>query len=130
VFSIGTNGVLTSLYSFSTGHDGRHPYGGLVQGRDGSFYGTTLQGGAGNGYGTVFRLTVVPGPPQLAITFVGPDSVVVSWPDTAGYTLQTNGNLSTPGWVAYGGTVTTANGTNNTTITPPTGKLFFRLANP
>jgi hypothetical protein len=44
--------------------------------------------------------------------------------------LQTNGNLSTPGWVAYGGTVTTANGTNNTTITPPTGKLFFRLANP
>ena len=130
VFMIGTNGVLTSLYSFSTGHDGRHPYGGLVQGRDGSFYGTTLQGGAGNGYGTVFRLTVVPGPPQLAITFVGPDSVVVSWPDTAGYTFQTNGNLSTPGWGAYGGTVTTANGTNNATITPPTGKLFFRLANP
>ena len=40
---IGTNGVLTSLYSFSTGHDGRHPYGGLVQGRDGSFYGTTFR---------------------------------------------------------------------------------------
>ncbi|MGB7769714.1 MAG: choice-of-anchor tandem repeat GloVer-containing protein [Verrucomicrobiia bacterium] len=129
VFRISTNGVLTNLYSFSTGHDGRKPYGGLVQGRDGSFYGTTLQGGT-NGYGTVFRLTVVPGPPQLTITYAGPDSVVVSWPDTAGYTLQTNSNLGTPGWVAYGGTVTTANGTNNTTITPPPEKLFFRLANP
>jgi uncharacterized repeat protein (TIGR03803 family) len=128
VFRISTNGVLTNLYSFATGHDGKEPYGGLVQGRDGSFYGTTLMGGT-NGYGTVFRLTVTP-VPQLTITFVGPDSVVVSWPDIAGYTLQTNGNLSTPGWVAYGGTVTTANGTNNTTITPPTGKLFFRLANP
>ncbi|MGA9778380.1 MAG: choice-of-anchor tandem repeat GloVer-containing protein [Limisphaerales bacterium] len=130
VFEIGTNGVLTTLYSFNTGHDGRNPYGGLVQGRDGSFYGTTVFGGAGNGYGTVFRLTVVPGPPQLTITFIALDSVVVSWPDIAGYILQTNGNLSTADWVAYGGTVTTANGTNTATITPPTGNLFFRLVNP
>lgn len=120
--------MLTNLYSFATGHDGKKPYGGLVQGRDGSFYGTTLMGGT-NGYGTVFRLTVTP-VPQLTITFVGPDSVVVLWPDIAGYTLQTNGNLSTADWVAYGGTVTTANGTNSVTITPPTGNLFFQLVNP
>ncbi|MGO8931068.1 MAG: hypothetical protein ACLQU3_29785 [Limisphaerales bacterium] len=43
--------------------------------------------------------------------------------------MQTNGNLSTLGWVAYGGTVTTANGINSATIIPPTGKLFFRLTN-
>ncbi|MGO8931069.1 MAG: choice-of-anchor tandem repeat GloVer-containing protein [Limisphaerales bacterium] len=60
VFRIGTNGVLTTLYSFIGGPDGAAPYGGLVQGRDGSFYGTTYQGGTNN-LGTVFRLTVVPG---------------------------------------------------------------------
>jgi hypothetical protein len=73
---------------------------------------------------------VVPGTPQLTIVFVGPDSVVASWPDTAGYTLQTYDNLTATAWVAYGGAVTTANGANTVTITPPTGNLFFRLANP
>jgi len=52
VFKISTNGVLTSLYSFTGGHDGSGP-GGLVQGSDGNFYGTTGGGGA-NDLGTVF----------------------------------------------------------------------------
>ena len=39
-------------------------------------------------------------------------------------------NLATPGWLGYGGTVTTANGTNSITVTPPTGNLFFRLSSP
>ncbi|HEV2963421.1 MAG TPA: choice-of-anchor tandem repeat GloVer-containing protein, partial [Candidatus Angelobacter sp.] len=41
VFKISANGVLTSLYSFTGGNDGGNPYAGLVQGSDGSFYGTT-----------------------------------------------------------------------------------------
>ena len=41
VFRISTNGALTSLYSFTGGHDGGIPYAGLVQGSDGNFYGTT-----------------------------------------------------------------------------------------
>jgi hypothetical protein len=58
-------------------------------------------------------------------------SVKVSWPNTGSYTLRTNSNLTTPGgWVGYGGTITTANGTNSITITPPTGNLFFRLSSP
>jgi hypothetical protein len=69
-----------------------------------------------------------PGLPHLTIRFVSPDSAVVSWLNTGSYTLQTNGILSTPNWIAYGGTVTTANGTNSVTITPPKGNLFFRLA--
>jgi len=71
------------------------------------------------------------GLPNLTITFINPHSVKVSWPNTGSYTLRTNSNLTTPGgWVGYGGTITTANGTNSITITPPTGNLFFRLSNP
>ena len=71
-----------------------------------------------------------PGLPNLIITYIGPNSVKVSWPNTGSYTLQTNSNLATPGWLGYGGTVTTANGTNSITVTPPTGNLFFRLSSP
>lgn len=62
IFSLGTNGVLTTLVSFH-GTNGAVPEAGLVQGTDGSFYGTTAAGGPfwgqgpmGNGYGTVFKL--------------------------------------------------------------------------
>ena len=37
-----------------SGANGSHPYGALVQGSDGNFYGTTREGGA-NGFGTVFK---------------------------------------------------------------------------
>jgi uncharacterized repeat protein (TIGR03803 family) len=57
VFRITTNGLLTTLYSFTWGADGRGPWGGLVQGRDGNFYGTTENGGLYSGAGTVFRIT-------------------------------------------------------------------------
>jgi len=67
---------------------------------------------------------------SLTISLTAPNSVVVSWPDTGSYTLQTNGILSTSSWNAYGGTINTSNGTNSVTITPPLGNLFFRLANP
>jgi len=63
VFQITTNGALSSLYSFGTitdqfggPLDGANPYCSLVQGADGTLYGTTQSGGA-NGYGTVFRIS-------------------------------------------------------------------------
>ncbi len=64
VFEINTNGSLASLYSFgsvfwgtsSSPLDGSNPIGGLVQGSDGSFYGTTSRGGT-NGAGTVFKIS-------------------------------------------------------------------------
>jgi uncharacterized repeat protein (TIGR03803 family) len=51
--------VFTSLYSFSGTNDGANPRGGLVQGRDGSFYGTTRYGGTNN-LGTVFNISTSP----------------------------------------------------------------------
>jgi len=55
VFRVTTNGVLTTLASFS-GPNGAAPQDGVVIGDDGNFYGTTASGGANN-LGTVFRLT-------------------------------------------------------------------------
>ena len=65
--------------------------------------------------------------PNLMIGSAGLNSVVVSWPDTGAFTLQTNGNLTTPNWGNYGGTITTGNGTNSAAIKPLPGSLFFRL---
>jgi len=59
VFRITAAGKLTTIYSFCSQTnctDGSEPYGGLVLGTDGDFYGTTSQGGT-NGDGTVFKIT-------------------------------------------------------------------------
>ncbi len=59
VFKITPGGTLTTLHSFcqmSDCTDGEEPYGGLVQGTDGNFYGTTTFGGAA-GDGMVFKIT-------------------------------------------------------------------------
>jgi uncharacterized repeat protein (TIGR03803 family) len=59
VFQITAGGTLTPLYSFcsqTSCTDGAYPLGGLVQGTDGNFYGTTNSGGA-HGYGTVFQIS-------------------------------------------------------------------------
>ncbi|HTS18738.1 MAG TPA: choice-of-anchor tandem repeat GloVer-containing protein [Verrucomicrobiae bacterium] len=67
VFRISPSGTYTSLYSFTGSPDGAHPGGGVVQGSDGNFYGTTYSGGTSTdsnpvcspcqGVGTVFRVT-------------------------------------------------------------------------
>ena len=58
MFNISTNGMLTSLHSFTYG---ANPVAGLSQGGDGYFYGTTEVGGRDvnirNPSGTVFRFS-------------------------------------------------------------------------
>ncbi len=62
VFRISTDGSETVLHSFlPSGADGQYPYGGLVQGKDGTLYGVTQQGGStssggSTGLGTVFKI--------------------------------------------------------------------------
>lgn len=50
-----TGGTPTLLHSFGDGADGSEPYGSLVMGLDGLFYGTTRKGGAHDD-GTIFRI--------------------------------------------------------------------------
>src|SRR6266571_1668934 len=57
VFKITSAGNLTTLHSFSgSSGEGADPLGGLVQGSDGNFYGTTALGGA-HYLGTIFKIT-------------------------------------------------------------------------
>jgi uncharacterized repeat protein (TIGR03803 family) len=72
VFKVTPSGSETVLYSFAGGSDGEHPYAGVIQGRDGNFYGTTYQGGT-SGYGTVFKLTPS-GTETVLYTFAGGSS--------------------------------------------------------
>jgi uncharacterized repeat protein (TIGR03803 family) len=133
VFKISTNGVLTSLYSFSGGNDGANPYyAGLVQGSDGSFYGTTAGYGAVRA-GTIFRLTIVP-EPQLTIIPSGP-YVILTWPTTynefsyAGYTLQSTTNLGSSAVWSTNSSPPVVIGGENVVINPISGRQqFYRLS--
>jgi hypothetical protein len=82
------------------------------------------------GFWSLIAVVQTPGLPNLTITFVGPNSVTVSWPNTGSYTLLQNSNLAGGSWTTSGYTITTSNSTNSVTITPPTGNLFFRLSSP
>lgn len=70
-------------------------------------------------------------PPGLGITSSGA-SLTIAWPATGTYSVQQTTNLSTAGsWVSSTFAITSLNGTNSITFTPPaTGNLFFRLSNP
>ena len=64
IFEVSAEGKLITLYSFCSLKncaDGYYPFGGLVQGGDGAFYGTTSYGGntgcGSSGCGTIFKIT-------------------------------------------------------------------------
>ena len=60
------------------------------------------------GFWSLVAVVQTTGLPNLSIAHSG-NSVVVSWPNTASCTLQTNNSVaSASGWNAYGGTVNTA----------------------
>jgi hypothetical protein len=64
-------------------------------------------------------------PPSLNI---GVYDLVVTWPNTGNYTLQSNTNLNGTNWVDYSGPIiTNYNGSENAVLTPAAGKMFFRL---
>jgi uncharacterized repeat protein (TIGR03803 family) len=107
VFKITAGGTLTTLYSFSfTGGGGDGPTGGLVQGTDGNFYGTTMSGGT-IGVGTVFKMT----PAGTLTTLHSFDGTDGAYP-FAGLIQATDGNFygttfqgGTHSGVTIGGTV-------------------------
>jgi len=95
VFSVTTNGLFASLFSFG-GTNGTFPFGGLALGDDGTFYGTTTQGGASNN-GTAFRITSAGVVSNLYSFTGGPEG---SGPE-ATLTEASDGNFY--GTAAYGG---------------------------
>jgi uncharacterized repeat protein (TIGR03803 family) len=55
-FAGAQSATIESLYSLNASTDGSTPYGNVVEGADGCYYGTAARGGV-NGNGTVFRVT-------------------------------------------------------------------------
>ncbi len=85
------------------------------------------------GFWSLINVVQMPGVPNLIIVPDGANSVKLLWPAPAtnSFTLQQNANLALAGgWVTSGFVVTNGFGTNFCTVTPPAGKLFFRLSNP
>jgi uncharacterized repeat protein (TIGR03803 family) len=117
IFELTSTGVFTTLHTFcelggETCPDGIFP-GGLVQGTDGNFYGTTFRGGP-TGYGTAFKLSTGLGPFVQTVTASGQvgSSVIILGNNLTGVTS-----------VTFNGTPTTFNVVSSTEITAtvPTG---------
>jgi uncharacterized repeat protein (TIGR03803 family) len=107
IFAVSPSCGFTTLYMFDNIHgmtDGANPYAGLIQGKDGSFYGTTQFGGTSNA-GTVFKFagsktTVLHSFPETTGQFF-PDG---AYPKAA-LAQASDGNLY--GTTSYGGALTT-----------------------
>jgi len=97
VFKITPAGELTTLYSFDDNAHGWSPYAGLVQGRDGNFYGTTSSGGSSPvcqypGCGTAFKITPA-GELTTIFSFCAQLGCVDGWLPWAGLTQGSDGNF-------------------------------------
>lgn len=117
----GGGGTASGLTYSMSGTIGQHDAGTAMRG---STYSVT------GGFWSIIAAVPVPGVPNLIIQSLGRSGVKLSWPNTGSYTLQQNSNLAMGIWTASSYAITTANGTNSITITPPAEKLFFRLSNP
>ncbi len=103
VFIFNPSGGVTLLYSFTGGSGGANPYASVVQGGDGSVYGTTLGGGYDTvtnmfGSGTVFKISPTGVMTTLYSFLGGADGVN----PTGSLALGTDGSLY--GVTMYGGT--------------------------
>jgi hypothetical protein len=119
----------------------------LVQGTDGSFYGTTFEGVTTNvtigpgvtliGYGGVFRITVPLSNPadQIAriqpFTIFGGTDVAIQIPSVAGetYQLQYSESMQPANWINTGGSISSIGGPmtlfESLGILPP--QRFYRV---
>jgi hypothetical protein len=79
------------------------------------------------GFWSLVTVVQMEGVPPLTIVRNGPGSVKVLWQAAPIATLQQNTTLTGGSWVTSAYAISTADGTNSITITPPLGNLFFRL---
>ncbi len=67
VFQLSTNGVLTTLHSFTNGNDGAYCYAGVMCDASGNLYGAASEGGNKGGFGTLYSLNF-----SMVISIVSP----------------------------------------------------------
>jgi uncharacterized repeat protein (TIGR03803 family) len=131
VFKITPSGTLTTLHRFcldaqsSACTDGEEPWGGLVLGTDGEFYGTTYQGGVNPGFdgydaGTVFKITQN-GKLTTLYNFCSQSGCTDGQLPFAGLAQATDGNIY--GTTEYGGINCAPNGCGTVFKITPSGML-------
>ncbi len=127
VFKVTTNGALTTLVSFD-GTNGAAPHGALIQTLNGTFFGTTSGGGA-NSNGTIFSLSQPPPPAiQSVILSGGNISLICSTVPGQAYQLQSETNLTQPGWTNAGTPLSVTNSTTTLMVAiGPDRQRFYRL---
>jgi uncharacterized repeat protein (TIGR03803 family) len=108
----------STVYSFTGGADGGHPFRGLVLDEQGNFYGVTVAGGSsahghiGRGFGVIFELT--PGASETVLyNFLGKKTGDGAYPEVALF-RDANGNL-------FGTTVKGGNSNKGTVFELTTG---------
>jgi sugar lactone lactonase YvrE len=67
--------------------------------------------------------------PYLTISPAGANGVMVTWPSSGSFILQTNASLTTMNWGAYNGPVNVTNAINSVMLSSTNKTLFFRLSN-
>jgi hypothetical protein len=74
---------------------------------------------------------LVVAPPQLSLSLLQPDTLVILWPTNAGpFVLQQNSVLTTTNWLASTNAVSVAGSNSQVVISPLIGNAFFRLVQP
>jgi len=135
VFKVTTNGVLTTLYSFSATVGGIGPIGAnadgafaeakLVQGSNGDLYGETCYGGA-YGYGTIFRITI---PPAFQSVTQSNGMFNFVWSIMPGqkYQLQSNTTLNGTNWLNLGSSAIASSATVSGSDSTTNSQCFYRI---
>lgn len=122
IFKMSPAGAITVLRQLNGSTDGQYPYGELIKGADGNFYGMNSSGGA-NTYGTIFKIspsgtyTVLK---NFNLTADGgnPRGHLVLAPDGNFYGITYSGGANGAGTIfklTPGGTFTTIHSMNKTT---------------
>ena len=128
VFQLSPSGTLTTLVLFDQDTYGATPLAGLLEGADGSFYGTTGSGGT-NSSGTLFRLSLPPPPPMFQpLTHTG-STLILTWSAARGqtYQLQYQTNLNSTNWITLASlTATNATATASDTMNG-SAQRFYRV---
>jgi uncharacterized repeat protein (TIGR03803 family) len=124
VFRIDSTGNFSIIYQFNGSDDGGNPHG-VIQGKDGNFYGTTSYGGV-NGYGTVYRLD---GSGNLSVLHHfdlddgGGSVATLLQANDGSFYGTTSGSLYNSGVVYNGGAIFRLTETTQTTTTTLTSSL-------
>jgi len=114
----GGGGTSTNRPYALSGTIGQHDAGGPMTGGNYSLTG---------GFWALYAVQTS-GAPLLTIFLTDTNTAIVAWPAPAtGFTLQQNDNPGTTNWVAVTNVPVAVNGTNQVTISPPTGTRFYRL---